>query len=249
MFTFHVDTNAIKALELFAGDKDVRYYLNGICAKAIDPRTVRLIATDGSTLAEHRIKTETDMDGPFPREGIIPRDAFKAMKGSVAVTVTSIGTYVINDGERGGKLIDAKFPDVDRVWPRSVNLEATHINNEYIGRLAKAAKLLDMRYGGVVFQNGADSPSVFKIRDDFAGILMPMRRNDEELPSWVKTTIAPDVKKESAADLFNALLDLNACIAAGVRPAPEDAVLDNARVALLRAGASLQEMQGDKAAA
>jgi DNA polymerase-3 subunit beta len=255
-FSFHVDTQAINALELFAGKQDVRYYLNGIWACAQDARTVRLCASDGHTLAEHRITTETDMEGAFPRSGIIPRDAFKGLKQFVAVTIVPLsadmktsGTYSINDGERAGKLIDATFPDLDRVWPKAVSLEAAHLDPDYVARIGKAAQLLagKGKLHSSLYQNG-DSPSMFKVRDDFAGLIMPMRQDAPSMPDWVASKITPDLAKESAHKLLEALTDLVACINAGVKPAQDDAVLADARAAILAADGDLRSTRAKSAA-
>ncbi len=255
MFKLPIDLNAIKALELFAGKDDVlfagkddeRHYLNGIWVCAIDARTVRVVATDGYTLAEHRVALQEggmEFTGGFPQSGIIPRDAFKALKGFTVLSIEpgSKGTfdpprYSINDGERVGKLIDGTFPDIDRIWPSSVSLEATHLDPDYVARVGKAAHLLAGKglLRSAFFQNGSN-PTVFKVRDDFAGLIMPERTDKASMPEWTPTKSLGDPIREAAKETVIALRDLYDCAAAGILPKSTDDVLSNARKLLTRIG-------------
>lgn len=185
--TIMIDSNTIKALELFAGKADVRYYLNGINVEATDATTVRLSATNGHIAAIHRIAELHDYaseDAVFPFAGIVPRDAFQGVKGSVMLSIDTVtGRYSVNGGDRSGSLIDGKFPDIDRVIPKSVVLAPAHLNQEYVAAIGKAAKLMGMRYGATIFQNGT-AASVFMVRDDFIGVIMPIRNAATEMPAW-----------------------------------------------------------------
>jgi hypothetical protein len=246
-FTFHVDVDSIKALEVFAATKDVRFYLNGIQALATDPEHVRLCATDGSILAALRITRETDDNaGPFPMEGIIPRGAFMGMKGSVCVEVApinsadnAIGGYSLNNGERTGILINGHFPDVMRVWPTNVSMQAADFDLALVGRIAKAAEILSgkrSRCIGRIFPNGDHSPATFAIRDDFAGVIMPIRSIRDAMPDWTPTIVNRCALKENAKETALSLRDLYDLVAAGVLPKPTDSVLIAAKAALLTTG-------------
>ena len=72
-----VRAEAIAVLKLFASDKDVRYYLNGINLE-IGATESRLVATDGSMLGCFRVESEQpEVDAPLT-DIIIPNDLLKA---------------------------------------------------------------------------------------------------------------------------------------------------------------------------
>lgn len=64
----------LKAVALFAGKKDIRYYLNGVCVTSIDG-ALGLVATDGHRLTVFR-EEEYDYDGD---DFIIPNELVQAM--------------------------------------------------------------------------------------------------------------------------------------------------------------------------
>jgi hypothetical protein len=193
-------------------------------------------------MAEHRVKTETEMQGPFPQSVIIPRDAFKGLKGNVAVRVDGEGLhYKIESlqGDRSGKLIDGRFPDVDKVWPRTVSLKPGHYDPAYIARLDKAAALLGGRRHKVyprLFQNGTDAAAMFRVTQQFIGLIMPLRMGEADLPDWCPSKVETDAVHEGAQEALVALIDLESCVRAGVMPGRDDVVMKNARAAITNSG-------------
>jgi hypothetical protein len=251
-----LDPKLIRALELFAGDNDVRYYLNGLHVEALDASTAQITVSDGHRIMRHRISEVgpfelTSPEESFPCGGIIPRDVVKGIKADrIVLCVDTVAwRYDVNDGERGGKLIDGKFPDIDRVWPRTVSGEAGQYDPEYLADIGKACKLLGVKYGGTLIQNGPTDAALIVLRHDFAGLLMPMRKDINVVPSWVASTIKPTVLKDNALDLAVALRDLYDCNAAGILPKSVDQVLVRSRELLERVGILTAEQIKGKVAA
>lgn len=101
----------------FAGDKDIREYLNGI---AVRP-TGEIVATDNHRMLRYRLPNYT---GPAETR-IIPRDVLEtacklATKkapsieielGDDAATIRAGGQFLV------AKYVDGRYPDVDRVCP------------------------------------------------------------------------------------------------------------------------------------
>jgi hypothetical protein len=102
--TFTIPAATMKALALFAAEKDIRYYLKGVC---VDLRTFGqpvLVATDGHRMIAVHTHQAAGCDIPeletwpisCPAECIIPIDLIKAIKpgtrGHVRVTLSDIVT-------------------------------------------------------------------------------------------------------------------------------------------------------------
>ena len=202
-----IDTDAIKALELFAGKHDARSYLNGIHVEALSPDTVRLVATDGHRAIVYRPANAGPFQATSPEEtcpvgGVIPRDIFKGLPRRVDWPTLQVDTvrhrWEINDGERSGALLacHSDFPDIDRVWPSNVSFEMGHYNEQYIADIGKAAALLGHKSGATLIQNGTRA-AVFAIGEEWAGLLMPMRR-EPCLPTWVPTKMGENREQQAA---------------------------------------------------
>lgn len=113
----------LRAALIFAAEKDVRYYLNGICLEVGECGDARLVATDGHRLAVLAIGDHPDA---VPGEYLIPRDVLKPVKRASRATGADVslqidgGRVVVASGAdiiAGGLLIDGKFPDWQRVCP------------------------------------------------------------------------------------------------------------------------------------
>ena len=94
-----VRAEAIAVLKLFASDKDVRYYLNGINLE-IGRKETRLVAADGTMLGCFRVESEQpDVDAPLTNI-IIPNDLLKPIKPTGLVEIT-IGELETKDNGKG----------------------------------------------------------------------------------------------------------------------------------------------------
>lgn len=210
---------AIKAALLFAGDQDVRGYLNGVCVEH-SPRGLRLVATDGHRMIVYNV------DGAECTEDtirfVIARDVLKAAlklvpkRGdSIVCTwkqtrspdperpgVTVIGSAVVTVGEITTQDLQdhlGKFPDIERVIPREVTGEVAQYDVEYLAEAKKAAILLGNRFISVGY-NGT-SPALINLSANAFAIVMPRRGDapsDIRLPEWyaptLKTVKEPKVK-------------------------------------------------------
>lgn len=220
-----VRAEIITTLKLFAADKDVRYYLNGINLE-IGAAESRLVATNGHSLGCFRVASDQpDVDAPLANI-IIPNDLLKPIKskGFVDITIGALETKTNGKGEEvpvsmsrpltvtyagmamSGKTIDGIFPDWRRVIPSKVSGEPAQFNPLYVGLLGKAYVTLHGGKGlplvGIGF-NGNDGALIDLADENFVGGLMPMRPNvitvPRTPPDWWADSL--HVATDSAADL------------------------------------------------
>lgn len=161
-----IQHSTLKALLTFAADKDVRYYLLGICVDvraATDARLadVTLVATDGYVMLAHPVPL-SDVDGVIePGQYIIPRDALesaarmKAGRTALPITLTIRTPAPTIDAE--GRTVAARpeveitgattlrtapiagrYPDWRRVLPRTASGVPAPFDGRLIARIAKA---------------------------------------------------------------------------------------------------------------
>lgn len=102
--TLTIPAATLKALALFAAEKDPRYYIKGVCVDLHTPAAPVLVATDGHRmLAVHadqaagcELQDPSTLPSPCPAECIIPIELIKALKpgtrGSVRVTLSDAMT-------------------------------------------------------------------------------------------------------------------------------------------------------------
>lgn len=220
-----VRAEIIAALKLFAADKDVRFYLNGINLE-IGATESRLVATNGHSLGCFRIESEQPVGDTPLGNIIIPNELLKPIKakGFVDITIGPLETKKNEKGEEvpvssarpvtltyagvsmSGKTLDGIFPDWRRVVPAKVTGEPAQFNPIYVGDLAKAYIALHGGKGlplvGIGF-NGNDGALIDLADENFVGVLMPMRPNAVTAPRtppyWWADSL--HVATDSAADL------------------------------------------------
>lgn len=200
----HIDLAKLQALQLLAGQNDVRPYLNGVYVEATATQT-RLAATNGHIMGLHLQAIPPD----FANKGvewetlILPNEVIakcKLQKG-----VSNIGTVLIDqtanpkwgagiEGEPltinaytlrlwDGTLIpfkpcDGKFPDFRRVIPAAsaTQGEGAQFNPAYLAQFVKAVKLLGDRDARIQMQFNAEGPIRIACKDPaFIGVLMPQK--------------------------------------------------------------------------
>ena len=192
-----VRAEIIAALKLFAANKDVRFYLNGINLE-IGATESRLVATNGHCLGCFRIESEQpEVTTPLGNI-IIPNDLLKPIKakGMVEILIGPLETKKDATGEEvpvskarpvtltyaglsmSGKTLDATFPDFRRVIPSKVSGQPAQFDPAYVGLLAKVAAALygKSKYVGIGF-NGNDAALLDFGDENFVGVLMPLRPN------------------------------------------------------------------------
>jgi hypothetical protein len=196
-----VPARYIAVLKLFAAEKDMRSYLNGICLE-IGRTETRLIATNGHILGVFRVESEQpDIDEPV-RNVIIPNDMLKHIKpkGDVDIVLGDVlpdshawPVTLSYDGLTvSGETVDGHYPD----WQRKfLNLQpsgiAAQFNTEYIGKMGKAwACLHGKRSPLVAIAHNGDSAALIGLDDiNFCGVIMPIRTHFVAVPAcapdWV----------------------------------------------------------------
>jgi DNA polymerase III subunit beta len=148
------DLRRLLALVQYAmAQQDIRYYLNGMLL-VVDGDQLMAVATDGHRLAFSSMKIE----GSFPRqEVIIPRKTILELQrllediddALVIDIAASQVKFTFGQVELVSKLVEGKFPDFQRVIPKS------HKNTFLIGReelqrsLQRAAILTSDKFKGV----------------------------------------------------------------------------------------------------
>lgn len=146
-FTIETERNKLRAALIFAADKDIRFYLNSVCLHVDECGGARLVSTDGHRLA---IITLGDYPAAAPGEYLIPRDSIKSIKKASGRSFNGVNIEI--DADRftltaydeilgGGKLIDGKFPDFQRVTPASVDDwsgQAATFNADYVHDIKRA---------------------------------------------------------------------------------------------------------------
>lgn len=192
MFTFNVKLSTLRAARTHAAEKDVRYYLNGVCfdlarGKAVATDGHRLFIADAAyiTAGPQVIVSNDTIDAALKQfTGIFARGK---NLGDFDVAITVDGprvTIQTPTGNVSGELIDAKFPDYQRVIPSTCSHETAQYNARY---LAEAAEALAIFYNAKkeknlfchVFHNGDSSGIVTTGKPGAAVIIMPLRSKVE----------------------------------------------------------------------
>jgi len=192
MIKFTIGINVLRAVEMFAADKDVRFYLVGTYVRVIDADTLSLVATDGAVLGEYRHVRDAATDEPYPvgRSAIVPAGYLKGLKAhksqpfvSMAVGSEEWEVNYLGD-KRSGRCVDGRFPDTDQVWPNKKQaVSPGHYNIQLLDRIADAARLVGVKHPHLI-QNGPSDTAVWVINTQFAGVLMPMRMDSVSIPAW-----------------------------------------------------------------
>jgi DNA polymerase-3 subunit beta len=179
---------ALKAVSFCApAAKDVRYFLNGVLIDSTGSE-VRLVATDGHTLALYRLREKAPVgQAILPIEDVkdalkLPRTASeKEHPFEVELHDTTITITHGNSTVQKATAIEGKFPDYLKVLPRTASGEPAQYNPEYLNRFAQADRILgwlkrDAAPDVYVHYNGSAGALVECQHDsDFLGVVMPMR--------------------------------------------------------------------------
>lgn len=135
------------------GQKDARYYLNGLFLELTDNK-VRVVATDGHRLAVCDLTSEVSV--PETVGVIIPRKAIGEMGRLFSdgghLTLSFGSGYIRADSADASlvaSLIDGKYPDYQRVIPKDLNGTIT-ANRAYLASaLSRASILANEKIRGV----------------------------------------------------------------------------------------------------
>ena len=178
----------IKAAMLNQGQREVRYYLNGIY---IDKEKGRVCGSNGHTLfvGNHESFSDFDESVILRISGTIPARAVDANfvkidEGCGYIYFTGARKKPVEAGNGCQvrcfyDVIEGKFPDIDKILEGKEAKAVDHIgvNPEYMERLAKVSKCVRARGCSMIFR-GEHEAIEFKIMNsdyDCKYIVMPMR--------------------------------------------------------------------------
>lgn len=175
---------------IFQAKQDVRYYLNGICFM----KDGRIAATDGHRAfigSKHENQLEDNVIVSISKSPVKRYDMAELDTDTGIVTYNTVFKSVNEDesieeiltlvGAGICKLIDGRFPDIDRVTPKKTEpAEVIGFNAGYLADIEKAAKLFNPRWSSVKLElQGNDSSAVANLSSPFGDtgkiVVMPMR--------------------------------------------------------------------------
>lgn len=167
----------LESSHLFRAKADIRYYLNGVCFMPGG----KLAATDG-----HRLfmgSHENDLE-----ENVIvsiEKSPVKKYDHAICDTETGLVEFFDFHENRVGltlcKLVDGRYPDVERLIPKETNsVDRICFNAGYLADVEKCAKLFSPKYQSVIFElNGNTNAAVATVKSPNGEtakiIVMPMR--------------------------------------------------------------------------
>lgn len=184
-----IDVTTLKALLLFAGKKDVRFYINGIHFERSATGTVA-VATNGHCLAVARLDRDPAEPGSFtvPREHL--DNVAKGAKGGVDVVQLDATQCTLNssNGRITVPLLDGKFPDWRRVVTPQQTGEKSYYHPDYHAMVDKAGQLLRPAKVGYLIQQNGNSVGYANLNDVIHAYVMPIRSGYEteviSSPNW-----------------------------------------------------------------
>ncbi len=137
--------------------QDVRYYLNGMLWE-LSKNQLRVVATDGHRLAmctvEAELSVEDDVQVILPRKGVIELSRLLQTEDAEVAVVLGANHLraTTNDFTFTSKLVDGKFPEYERVLPRSPNKIVLGSRDELRQAFSRTAILSNEKYRGVRLQ-------------------------------------------------------------------------------------------------
>ncbi|MFM1895675.1 MAG: hypothetical protein RLZZ385_749 [Pseudomonadota bacterium] len=158
-FSVHVDDVKLKSLldstSFAMAQQDVRYYLNGMLFEVTD-KYLRVVATDGHRLAMHTFRCKNEVGGAtqqliLPRKGIMEMGRLLG-EGSGELELVFGNSHIrarMSEYTFTSKLVDGKFPDYNRVLPKTGDKTVTGDRQLLRQAFSRAAILSNEKYRGV----------------------------------------------------------------------------------------------------
>lgn len=147
----------IERTQFAMAQQDVRYYLNGLLFE-INGERIRAVATDGHRLAVSEAAVSAPVDEPrqviVPRKGVL--ELQRLLEDSDTDVQVQIGTnhikLALGDVSFTSKLIDGRFPDYERVLPRTGERVVGADRETLRQAFTRAAVLSNEKYRGIRLQ-------------------------------------------------------------------------------------------------
>ncbi len=136
--------------------QDVRYYLNGMLWE-LDGKLLRVVATDGHRLAMCTLPDKVKVKGEGPVQIILPRKGVLELarllmddEADLSIVIGSNHVRAVTDDFTfTSKLVDGKFPDYQRVLPRSPDKVVLGSRLDLRQAFTRTAILSNEKYRGV----------------------------------------------------------------------------------------------------
>jgi DNA polymerase-3 subunit beta len=137
--------------------QDVRYYLNGMLWELDSKQQLRVVATDGHRLAMCTLPEKVKVKGEGEAQVILPRKGVLELarllmddEADIAIVIGSNHIRAVTEEFTfTSKLVDGKFPDYQRVLPRSPDKILTGSRQELRQAFTRTAILSNEKYRGV----------------------------------------------------------------------------------------------------
>jgi hypothetical protein len=169
-----IDINTLKALMLFAGKKDIRYYINGLHIEQGAGGTLA-VATNGHCLAVARI----DSEAYEPASCTINRQYIDTIKTKYAVTFTQNDAATVSITTENGTItmpiMDAKFPEWRRVVSAKQTGEQAYFHPDNVTMVEKAGQTIRKQSFAYVIQQNGDSVGYCSLGEHVHAYVMPLR--------------------------------------------------------------------------
>jgi DNA polymerase III sliding clamp (beta) subunit (PCNA family) len=206
MTTITLKIKDIKAVSHAMGNKDLRYYLNGVLVEHNGIET-RLVATDGHRLHGVRIEHDNALLSE-PVGYIIPRDFVMQLlktkfskKDEKQVTLTfsedKVSVTLPNGNSIISKLIDGKFVDYRKAIPKTFSGEYAYLNPQY--QLDAVNGLNDYSENKnivIKIQHNGDGAAILAY-GNYIALIMPVMTNyaplsDNPYAEWTSSMAVPE---------------------------------------------------------
>jgi hypothetical protein len=211
MTQFTTNQNALDALFLIAGKKDIRHYLNGVYVE-FNENTTRIVGCDGHKLGIYQAASENNSGTGsiiIPRHTIenLPKKAGNLIFSNVEgnrwrIDAQNCAVYFTPE--------DAKYPDFRRVvhpiQTAGTSGVAAGFNLEYLNQFEKCGNLLagsKSKYGNRVriYHNGTSGAmAMFDGVEGFAGVIMPLRDSIGSTGALFPAELVSDLAGQPAAE-------------------------------------------------
>ena len=186
-----IDKHGIKllsAIALFAGKKDIRYYLNGVHFELLDG-VLRIVATNGHFAATAVLAR--NIDGPNFKATLATEHIVTLCKNKNGIDLniepSSIGLTIFNFGYTRAMAVEGKYPEWHRVVTESNSPEKIgYYDATLLATIAKASIVSGFNKNGFysLSQRGTNAAPFYF--GPISGIVMPLRMPEFDNASFLK---------------------------------------------------------------